>query len=160
MITLNETSSRLTIINHLNQSIATVAYEPMEVRLAICAVEQSYHLSADERRRAIMSARWTAALIAPPETLSSALRARVEAHRRREQERADAIAAWQTSHAAEVATAAAKLTAEEIAALPGRIAHHFEIADNGVTGKTGRKRHRQQGRALQELLNAATKVIA
>ncbi len=40
-----------------------------------------------------------------------------------------------------------------------RIAHHFAIAENGVTGKSGRKRHRQHGRALQEILDAATKVV-
>ena len=163
MIILSTTSSRLTIVNHLRQTNTLSPFkEPMEVRLALCALEQSYcnhSMTADDRRRAIQSARWTAATLAPAETLSPALREQVEAARRRQQEEADRAAAYRATHNAEVAEAAAKLTADEIAALPARIAHHFAIADNGVTGKSGRKRHRQQGRALQEILDAATKVV-
>ena len=162
MITLTSTSSRSTILNHLRQSVATLQstqqfHQPMEVHFAVCAIEQSYHLSIAERRRAIMSARYTAAQVAPLDTLSAPLQAWREGKRRAEQERADAIASWQKGHAEEVQAKAARLTATEIAELPVRIAHHFDVAENGTTGKSGRKRHRQAGRALQEILDAAVK---
>ena len=163
MIVLNETCSRLTIVNHLRQTVATLQstnqpFDTMAVHLATCAIEQSYHLPADECRRAIMSARYTAAGLAPMDTLGLGLRKWREDKRRREQEQADAITAWKTNHAAEVAAEAAKLTAAEIAELPARIAHHWAIAEGGEVGKSGRKRHYKRCRELQEILEAATKL--
>lgn len=96
MVILSSTSSRLTIVNHLLQSIAIGSQETVEVRLAMAALGQSSHLPANERRRVVQSARSTAAELAPLNTLSAKLRERVVARREKKTAEAAAIAAYRS----------------------------------------------------------------
>jgi hypothetical protein len=117
-------------------------------------LEGNPSMSAPDRRRSIQSARWTAALLAPPETLTNALRAQVEEHKRRISCETARVAAYKAAHAAGVTTQAAKLSPEEIAALPGRIATYTSKGSNYSLGKSSRKRARIHARDLRELLAA------
>jgi hypothetical protein len=155
MIILTATSSRLTIVNHLRQSIATVSYEPMEVRLALCAIEQSYHLPAVDRRAAIKSARYAAADIAPLESLSGELRDRVIAYRERKASEAATLAAHRAESQRKAAEEAAALSPEDLAALPARIAFYDAKRNDKSVGKSSRKRASHHARDLRALLSAA-----